>query len=567
MQAPLSFGGPPPKKQATNSGGGGGASTTPVAQPVKVASSTSAQPKGPSAFALMMAKAAEKPRKERYTLTYDAAAGGGSWSWDWQLVTEASIDLTSSWEGSVSIKHAGLDKPVAVQLATNVPPAAYNDLAAPDGRCKLSPSLLKSALQKAVRRGLATSAVRIAAELWRRNPQELIRRLLIIPIEDSTLHPAYPLLTWMMMATAAGYTPGEQCAAAVLSFVADVACCKWVDKLRRGSDPDAQATETDSDGDSDDGGSVISVASDHGGHDGGNKASEAPATATASSAASAASASKSTTESKPGTSSSSSKPDVSPSALDLLPPAHAALIRSIIARARYGGMGGDIRMLLKAAYTWKERLVGVDGESWLRSLFEMHGATPFSIKCGDSSSSSTSSSSSSSSNVPTPPYGSYKPRSAHSDGQPLTLRQVPFLRTADVPLAGVDFHCSDIIPELIARHPAAVSEFCKAALCGVDAVAGSSSSGDASAAEGALRRAMWSYRSGINVRQPLHGIGDLRIEAVSSSSSHASITECEALAAGVATATADPVGQAWAAIVEPLADQWARSFISARLQR
>lgn len=61
----------------------------------------------------------------------------------------------------------------------------------------------KSCLQKCIRRGLVFSALRIGKEMWYRDPVDLVRRLMIIIIEDSILHPAYPFLAWLLLLSSA----------------------------------------------------------------------------------------------------------------------------------------------------------------------------------------------------------------------------------------------------------------------------------------------------------------------------------------------------------------------------
>jgi len=60
--------------------------------------------------------------------------------------------------------------------------------------------VLKSILQKSVRRRRPLPAVRVAMELMDKAVGELLRRLPIIVLEDSTLHPDLPLLCWIMVA-------------------------------------------------------------------------------------------------------------------------------------------------------------------------------------------------------------------------------------------------------------------------------------------------------------------------------------------------------------------------------
>ncbi|KAL7529559.1 hypothetical protein ACHAWF_003025 [Thalassiosira exigua] len=65
---------------------------------------------------------------------------------------------------------------------------------------RLSVSQLKSCLQKSVRRRAPLPAVRVAMELADKAWGDLIRRLPIIVLEDSTLHPDFGLLVWLMAA-------------------------------------------------------------------------------------------------------------------------------------------------------------------------------------------------------------------------------------------------------------------------------------------------------------------------------------------------------------------------------
>jgi hypothetical protein len=76
----------------------------------------------------------------------------------------------------------------------------------------LSPSQLKSALQKNVRRGRPDEAVRCAAAMalgagYPEGLNQLLRRLIIIVLEDCILHPALPCLVWLLLAVAKGFIP------------------------------------------------------------------------------------------------------------------------------------------------------------------------------------------------------------------------------------------------------------------------------------------------------------------------------------------------------------------------
>eukprot|EP00798_Chlamydomonas_sp_ICE-L_P027581 gene27581-7215_t len=81
-----------------------------------------------------------------------------------------------------------------------------------------SMSVLKSGLQKAIRLGRGSCAVRLALHILKEDPSELLRRLPIICLEDAILHPAFPLLVWLMVAQSKGYVLGSQLASNLLQI-------------------------------------------------------------------------------------------------------------------------------------------------------------------------------------------------------------------------------------------------------------------------------------------------------------------------------------------------------------
>lgn len=66
--------------------------------------------------------------------------------------------------------------------------------------CKASVPLLKSNLQKAIRRCQTNIAIKSALAIIQIEPLELLRRLPIIYIEDVCLMDSYPIIVWLMMA-------------------------------------------------------------------------------------------------------------------------------------------------------------------------------------------------------------------------------------------------------------------------------------------------------------------------------------------------------------------------------
>ena len=72
------------------------------------------------------------------------------------------------------------------------------------GHARSIEQLLKSHLQKCVRRSLAGLAVGSALQLMRANMPELLQRLGVVLIEDVTLFAGFPTLVWLMAAALKG---------------------------------------------------------------------------------------------------------------------------------------------------------------------------------------------------------------------------------------------------------------------------------------------------------------------------------------------------------------------------
>ena len=98
-------------------------------------------------------------------------------------------------------------------------------------RVPFSPSLLKSAIQKSVRRGDVDKAVRAAKSLIQLNEVNALRRLMIIPIEDCILPPDYDKYAAMLAKVSAkGSVPLTEAEKTMaLSIIGDVARCEWRD--------------------------------------------------------------------------------------------------------------------------------------------------------------------------------------------------------------------------------------------------------------------------------------------------------------------------------------------------
>jgi hypothetical protein len=418
--------------------------------------------------------------------------------------------------GTATLKlHPG-GKATEVQLRSNVPPFEGAPPRAADAGCRLSPSLMMSALQKAVRRGLVEPALRIAAELWARDPLVALRRAIIISVEDALPHPALPLITWLMLAAsikAPAYGLGPHAAAAYLGVVRDLARCgareggaliagggarPWLAGLRGGGGEAGEA----------------------GGGDGAPPWAALPAPAR-------------------GTEGAAGGLLLTHAQLDALGEGPACVVRALLARALYGGMHGDVAMLKAAALLWALRFAhdasareaaaagggggaggaGADegapttqrwsavlaaqapppgaGGGWAAHLASLHGAKPA--------------------------FCSFR-------GPFPQLRAVARLGAADVPLSAVDYHVSDIVDDVLHSGAPAV----EAALRELEA------GGVArDAAAGAVKECMWELRSAVNGRPPVRG------------------------GAGETWAPTPHVRRAWA-ILEPVFDAWAGDLLRKR---
>lgn len=161
---------------------------------------------------------------------------------------------------------------------------------------RLSVPVLKSILQKSIRRRRPLPAVRVAMELADKSLGDLLRRLPIIILEDSSMHPSFPLLIWLMVAHSKDFEPNQMLITKVLCAIYEIASCPWQDHLNRNEEQVCEKT-----------GDSPSLESYH----------------------------------QPG--------------LDKLLEDHQVMIWSMMVRERYGGMGCDMTMLRAYAQVWDKR--------------------------------------------------------------------------------------------------------------------------------------------------------------------------------------------------------------------
>jgi hypothetical protein len=225
-----------------------------------------------------------------------------------------------AWSATVQVKN-GQPVPVELIVSSSIPPA-------PDGgqvegpslksrlvqrHSRLSVPVLKSILQKSIRRRKPLPSVRVAMELADKSLGDLLRRLPVIVVEDSTLHSDLPLLVWLMIAASKDYDIPLKLMKRILEIIFEVASCRWKDDI-------------------------------------------APKNASARTVAAALEMTEATPQDgrlppfsisclhKAGT----IRADNRLSSVDLL-------VWSLLMRSHYGGMAGDIRMLRGYAETWHTR--------------------------------------------------------------------------------------------------------------------------------------------------------------------------------------------------------------------
>ena len=287
---------------------------------------------GPNAFSYMMTKAAEKPRREYFILKKLEKSGKLVWSWAVATQDMTTNDLKNiggpdtKWTGTCTLRDSSLDKTGSIFLATNILPTTtstntskstssstavseesrMSPLLSKDTNHWFSPSHLKSALQKNVRRKRSKSAVKCALALLRVDVIQFIRRMMIIILEDSILHPSLPLLAWLLLATSKGYIINSNTLIdAMLNIVKEVASsnCRDPDRGRDGIRENSEHTLFK---DEDQTSKSLLLSSDNMSNN-----------------------------------------------------QNECIIKSILCRQRFGGMVGDMKMLGRYSYLWYNRLEGL----------------------------------------------------------------------------------------------------------------------------------------------------------------------------------------------------------------
>eukprot|EP01094_Clydonella_sp_ATCC50884_P020851 TRINITY_DN4425_c0_g1_i3.p1 TRINITY_DN4425_c0_g1~~TRINITY_DN4425_c0_g1_i3.p1 ORF type:complete len:1491 (+),score=173.74 TRINITY_DN4425_c0_g1_i3:926-5398(+) len=286
-----------------------------------------------------------------------------------------------AWRHTVSISDADKHGRTSLSVCADVWPTTAADLMKPTLRhnqrnsrgptLRFPPSVLKSILQKNIRRCRPYPAVRAALALMKESFVDFVRRLGILCCEDVVLHPAFPLVVWL---TAAASAPSGK-------FVLTTPVVNTLLRI------------------------VFELASV-------NVRDPVP-------------------------------PDLPPrsvpclGSLSLSNADENALIKSLIARAAFGGMKCDVQLLHTMANVWCDRFEGRGRDPPVIT----HGIVPYLQNDGDVRSRS--------------PWLSYL-HDLYSpcarDSGNIVHENVGPLQPGDIPLAAIDFHCSPMMGHLFKRE-------------------------------------------------------------------------------------------------------------------
>jgi hypothetical protein len=314
---------------------------------------------------------------------------------------------------------------------------------------RLSISHLKSCLQKSIRRRQPLPAVRVAMELADKSWTDLIRRLPIVILEDSTLHPDFSLLVWLMIADSKGYIPSRELIVRVMQIVFEMAACPLKDSSEQLEDASLTKSITDKGTDNID-----------------NQLT--------------------TTTSFSLCSSSSDLFPTQQHQDDSRGKECEATIRSMLLRAQYGGMKCDVDMLHDFAKLWLQRF---NNETNPVPNSILGTSSTKDLKWMD------------------------VPRIIHTKAREQSEKLVTMnifnptgvvvaLNTNDVCPAGIDFHCSPVVDHLLSR-PTLSDCLCKR----LKPLASSTNSETMYRdwIAGKVKQCIWNYSSGVNRRRPMIG--------------------------------------------------------------
>jgi hypothetical protein len=118
----------------------------------------------------------------------------------------------------------GASKEVTFGASKEVTFGASKEVTLPTIHTTCDIPLLKSNIQKAIRRGNASVAVSTALAILQKDPIQLLRRLSIIYVEDVCMMDSFPIVIWLMM-TDSNYKMTSCDICIILQIVYSLCCC------------------------------------------------------------------------------------------------------------------------------------------------------------------------------------------------------------------------------------------------------------------------------------------------------------------------------------------------------
>jgi hypothetical protein len=256
-----------------------------------------------------------------------------------------STALLSSWRGESHVRPfrwnatSNEHRELSVLLVTNMPSHCEDHLAAnslknnpksfsqqhntqkigqQQTQAIMAASMAKSMIQKSVRRRQCFKSIKLANHLAEVDLLDLLRRLPVISLEDSILHPGLPIVVWMMMAMSKGYQPPSFVRNLCALIMGDLSCTEW-----RDCQPPTSLVDI----------SPLSV--------------------------SRSSGDSSSSSSRKNHNNTSDESESACMLTSLPSNASQTLVASILLRRAFGGMIGDMELLEDFAVLWTHRLQGL----------------------------------------------------------------------------------------------------------------------------------------------------------------------------------------------------------------
>jgi hypothetical protein len=409
----------------------------------------------------VFAKQITKEIHQHLSLQYDAANQSFALNLDTDASPEHSVyELAPFWSCTTQLKDKSASTAIQLTVSITIVNETTNTTTTTTTtttqkkehfrwvrqHSRLSVPVLKSILQKSIRRRRPLPSVRVAMEIVDKALGPLLRRLPIIMLEDSTLHPDFGHVVWMMLAHSKGFFDSEEPMSTthwnlilalqlhLLRIVYQVASCPVQDLAVVGERNEGKRNESFSPPQP-----CLSnpfppvVHSNETKKESTGKAPTEP------------------TGTRPNSDESSSH--------DPIKKQLQMAIWAMLVRAKYGGMSCDVRMLESFAQVWHERLL-LDADKGTNEW----------------------------TSLPDKVHGSAMSLSAASR-LPSTEMFLDKLRFADICKEGVDFHCSNIIGTLLEDpHVKTRSQ---------EIIRGTASMDE----KALLRGCIWKYSAGVNLRR------------------------------------------------------------------